>query len=87
MIFTTKSGESFDTDRDLSAPERHILQKLLIWKEMAPGVEEFRMKKREALLKGWGDSGPVSESRALKSITRDLEGEIILRLQREKGRS
>jgi len=80
MIFTTKSGESFDTDRDLSAPERHILQKLLIWKEMASGVEEFRMKKREALLKGWGGSGPVSESRALKSITRDLEAEISLRV-------
>jgi len=29
MIITTAKGKSFDTDRDLSAPERHILQNYL----------------------------------------------------------
>jgi hypothetical protein len=28
MIITTWNGKSFDTDKELSAPERHILQKL-----------------------------------------------------------
>jgi hypothetical protein len=25
MIYTTKSGESFDLEKDFSSPERHIL--------------------------------------------------------------
>ncbi len=76
MIFTTHRGESFDTDRDLTAAERHILQKLFIWKDFAATPEEFRRKKQEALARGWGDSGPVQESPALRSITRDLEDAV-----------
>ncbi len=78
MIFTTRKGESFDTDRDLTAAERHILQKLFIWKDFVATPEEFRRKKHEALTKGWGDSGPVEETPAMRSITRDLE-EAVLR--------
>jgi len=84
MIYTTARGESLDTDKDLSAPERHVLQKLFLWKDLAVGVEEFRAKKQEALRKGWGDSGPVPESPALKSIIRDLEEQLARRLQAEK---
>jgi hypothetical protein len=84
MIFTTKTGEAFDTDRDLTAPERHILQKLLIWKDFAASVEDFRSEKRKALLKGWNDSGPIQESSAMKSIARDLEEQVATRLRREK---
>jgi len=81
MIYTTQQGESFDTEKDLSAPERHILQKLFIWKEMAAGLEEFRVKKQEALQKGWGDSGPIKESRAMRCITKDLEAQVARRIQ------
>jgi hypothetical protein len=84
MIVTTRNGESFDTQRDLSAPERHILQKLFLWKSMASSVEEFRNKKREALSKGWNLSGPVEESRALKAIVKDLEEQVTERLRQEK---
>lgn len=80
MIITTRSGKSFDTATDLSAPERHILQKLILWKDMASSVDEFRQKKREALLKGWNNSGLVPESKALQTITTDMELEISLRL-------
>jgi hypothetical protein len=80
MIYTTQRGESFDTETDLSAPERHLLQKLFIWKDLAASVEEFRSKHQEALRKGWGDSGPIQESRALKGITRDLEEQVAGRL-------
>ena len=86
MILTTQRGESFDTERDFSDAERHILQKLLIWKEMAASVEEFRGKKQEALLAGWSNSGPIRESRAMKSITKDLEEQVALRLQAAKSR-
>jgi hypothetical protein len=84
MIVTTRSGESFDTQSDLSAPERHILQKLFLWKSMASSLEEFRRKTEEALAKGWNLSGPVEESRALKAIVKDLEEKVTDRLRREK---
>jgi hypothetical protein len=80
MIFTTRSGDSFDTEKDLTEAERHILQKLFIWKEMAASVEEFRRKKQEALLKGWNNSGPIRESRAMQKITRELEDAVRERL-------
>jgi hypothetical protein len=80
MIFATKSGDSFDTEKDLSEAERHILQKLFIWKEIAASVEEFRRKKQEALLKGWNNSGPIRESLAMQKITRELEDAVGERL-------
>jgi hypothetical protein len=86
MIFTTKSGQSFDTEKDLTAPERHILQKLFLWKSMASSVEEFRRKKQEALARGWNDSGPIPESRSLRCITDDLELRVVDRLKEENER-
>ncbi|MBM4294290.1 MAG: hypothetical protein FJ126_05210 [Deltaproteobacteria bacterium] len=83
MIYTTRTGESFDTEKDFSAPERHILQKLLIWKDLASSVEEWRRKKQEALLRGWSDSGPISESQAMKILTRDLEEQVARRILAE----
>jgi hypothetical protein len=84
MIYTTQRGETFDLEKDFSSPERHILQKLLIWKDMAASVEEFRLKQQEALRKGWGDSGPVQESRNLHSLTRDLAELVALRIRAAK---
>ena len=86
MIITTKNGQSFDTDRDLSAPERHILQKLIIWASFASSVEEFRHKKEEALLRGWNNSGPFPESEALRIIIAEYEERVSLRLARQEGR-
>lgn len=84
MIYTTQNGESFDLENDFSGPERHILQKLLLWKDLAASVEEFRRQKQKALRKGWGDSGPVPESRNLKVLTQDLEAQVARRLQAKK---
>jgi len=81
MLYTTQRGEAFDLEKDFSAAERHILQKLIIWKDMAASVEDFRLKKQEALQKGWGDSGPVPESRNLQSITRDFAEQVARRLR------
>ena len=81
MIYTTQRGQSFDLEKDFSSPERHILQKLLIWKDMAVSVDELRLKKQEALRKGWGDSGPIQASRNLESITRDFEEQVALRIR------
>ena len=81
MIIKTSRGKSFDTERDLTAPERHILQKLFIWGSMASSLDQFQQKKQEALQKGWNNSGPIQESEALKTIIIDLEEKVRLRLK------
>ena len=83
MIITTGDGKSFDTDKDLSAPERHIIQKLFAWGSLVTNLEQFREKKRDALLKGWNNSGPVSESMALRAILIDLERKLVARLGKD----
>jgi hypothetical protein len=80
MIIKTSSGRSFDTDRDLTDVERHIVQKLMAWESLVTSREQFMQKKEDALLKGWEGSGPVTESTALKSIIKDLEKKVVARL-------
>jgi hypothetical protein len=82
MIITTEDGKSVDTDKDLSAPERHILQKLFAWESLATSLEQFNEKKDEAFRKGWNNSGPVHEGEALNSIIRDLRKQLVARLAR-----
>lgn len=82
MIISTKDGKSFDTESDLTAPERHILQKLFLWESMASSLQEFKEKKEKAILKGWNNSGPIAESTALKSIVKELEQKVVLRLSK-----
>ena len=84
MIITTAEGKSFDTETDLTAPERHMLQKLFLWESLAVSLEQFREKKEQALLKGWNNSGPIQEGPALKSIIRDLERKVSDRLKRKE---
>jgi hypothetical protein len=81
MIITTKTGQQFDTNQDLTAGERHVLQKLFLWESMASSVQEFREKKKAALAKGWNNSGPVEQSEALKRIILDLEAKVAFRLK------
>ncbi len=81
MTYTTQTGETFDLEKDFSSPERHILQKLLLWKDLAQSVEHFRTEKQKALRQGWGDSGPVPESRNLQRLTLDLEQQVAARLR------
>jgi hypothetical protein len=81
MIITTKNGQTFDTNQDLTAIERHILQKLFLWESMASSIQEFREKKRAALSRGWNNSGPVEQSEALKKIIRHLEAKVAVRLK------
>jgi hypothetical protein len=83
VIIATKDGKTFDTETDMTAPERHILQKLFLWKSLASSLEVFRDKKEQALLKGWNHSGPIQETPVLKSIIRDLEEKVIARLNGE----
>lgn len=83
MIITTRDGKTIDTEKDLTAVERHILQKLFLWKSMADSLDQFREKKAQALLKGWNNSGPISESQNLRTIILDLEESVVARLKEE----
>lgn len=83
MIITTSGGRAFDTQKDLTAPERHVLQKLFAWQDMAESVEQFREKKEEALQKGWGNSGPIKSSVALKLIVKHMENKVVNRLKKK----
>jgi hypothetical protein len=88
MIITTSEGQSFDTQRDLTAAERHILQKLLFWESMSSTVEEFDRKRDLALQKGWNQSGPVDESPSMKCIITELRRRLTQRLgERQTGKS
>jgi len=83
MIITTWNGKSFDTDKDLTTPERHIIQKLFAWGSLVTNLEQFREKKKDALLKGWNNSGPIGESMALGTIIKDLERKVVARLRKD----
>jgi hypothetical protein len=84
MLITTTSDVVVDTDRDLSGPERQVLQQLLLWKDQAGSVQEFRAKKEQALAAGWKGSGPIRESRVLSTLVGDLEEKLAQRLLAEK---
>jgi hypothetical protein len=83
MIIKTSGGRAFDTQKDLTAPERHVLQKLFAWKDMSISLEQFKEKKEEALQKGWNNSGPITQSIALKLIVNDMEAKVIERLKKQ----
>jgi hypothetical protein len=85
MIINTVDGKTIDTETDLTAEERHVLQKLFLWESLAESIEQFREEKKNALLRGWNCSGEISESPALRSIINHLEKKLISRLYPEKG--
>jgi hypothetical protein len=84
MIINTVDGKTIDTESDLTSEERHVLQKLFLWETMADSIEQFRQKKDEALIKGWNNSGQISESPALKSVISHLEKKVSTRLSPNK---
>ncbi|MDD5204713.1 MAG: hypothetical protein PHS17_04790, partial [Desulfobacterales bacterium] len=83
VIITTRDGKTIDTEKDLTAVERHILQKLFLWKSMADSLDQFREKRAQALLKGWNNSGPIGESQNLRAVIMDLEEKVVARLKEE----
>lgn len=79
MIKTT-DGREIDTARDLTGPERHVLQKLFGWQSMSESLAQFREKTRAALAAGWNESGPITESPLLTAIIQDMERKVAERL-------
>jgi hypothetical protein len=84
VIITIRGGKSFDTDRDLSAPERHILQKLFLWESIVSSLDQFREKQKQAMQAGWNDSGPIGIREPMRAIIAQLEEKVSLRLGDKK---
>ena len=76
MIITLSGGRNIDTESDLTAVERHIVQKLYAWQSLVDSLDAFREKRDQALRAGWDDSGPVSERPILRQIVTDLEKSV-----------
>jgi hypothetical protein len=81
MIIRTSNGQSFDTELDLSAAERHVLQKIFAWKSFVKSMKEFKEKKDRSFQSGWNNSGPVAESHAMRLIIKDIEKEVASRVK------
>lgn len=85
MIITTRDGREYDTDRELTAAERHVVQKLMNWRDLAKSEAQFADKRAQALAAGWNGSGPVSPGPALAAILGLLEDQLRARLRGEGG--
>ena len=82
MIITLSGGRKIDTESDLTAVERHVVQKLYAWQSLVDSVDAFREKRDQALCAGWNDSGPVSERPILRQIIADLEALVAARVRK-----
>lgn len=80
MRIKLADGSLLDTARDLSPAERHILQKILCYKEFATSIHEFRQKTAKAFAAGWNQSGGISQSPMMSQAILQLEQEILKRL-------
>lgn len=80
MIIETRTGKTIDTATDMTAEERHILQKLMAWESLVDSLDRFREIRARAFKAGWNNSGPVRESPDLSLIIRDMEYRIRQRL-------
>lgn len=73
MIINLSSGRKIDTEKELTAEERHIVQKLYAWASVAQSSAVFKTKKEHAFKTGWNNSGPVAERNIVRQIIADLE--------------
>jgi hypothetical protein len=79
-----KSGPTRESEQELSASERYVLQQLWLWKDSVASVAEFRHKKEQALANGFDNSGQIQESQVMGSMVRELEEKLAQRLLAEK---
>jgi hypothetical protein len=79
MIIKTENGESFNTEKDLTDSERHLLQKLIIWESLVSSIDEFRGKRDDLVSEGWNNSKPIMPGEAMTAIISLLENKVIPR--------
>jgi hypothetical protein len=85
MHITLSTGRKIDTQHDLTAVERHIVQKLYAWADAVDTVEAFENKRKQALQAGWNGSGQVIERSVLRQIIDDLEKKVRTKLRPKPG--
>ena len=84
MIIKIDGNADVDTERDLTAAERHILQKLFGWRDLVNSVKDFRTKVDQCLKTGWNSSGPIKPGSALQRVILQMENELYKRAQKRK---
>ncbi len=80
MIILCENSKEVDTAR-LSPEERHIIQKLLIWKSLVTSMAGFKKKTAAALRDGWNNSGPVCTTQDLALVITHFEKKVQNRLK------
>jgi len=50
----------------------------------ASSVEQFREKEKEAMFRGWNNSGPIKTSETMRAILAELEEKVVLRLSKDE---
>jgi hypothetical protein len=83
MIIPIDNNPDVNTD-DLRSEEKHIIQKLLCWKVIVDSMEHFREKTALSLATGWNNSGPITASKGLTQVIKQMERELCIRLKEEK---
>lgn len=81
MQITLSNGRKIDTEKDLTAEERHIIQKLYAWQSLVDSLDAFRKKVQQAFHSGWNNSGPVACRGVMDQIIADLEKTVRQRLE------
>lgn len=85
MKYLTLAGRSLDTNRDLDQAGRHVAQKLIFYERLGLSPREFAQRRQRALAQGWNQSGPLTESPALKALADDLARRLALGRQEGPG--
>lgn len=85
MQIILSTGRQIDTQKDLTAEERHVVQKLYAWADAVGSVEAFENKRKQALQAGWNGSGQVIERSVLRQIIDDLEKKVKTKLRQKPG--
>lgn len=81
MQIHLSNGRKINTEKDLTAAERHIVQKLYAWQSVVNSTEAFQEKIRKAFDSGWNNSGPVIRRDIMQQIVADLEKAVISRVK------
>ncbi len=81
MQIHLSNGRKINTEKELTAEERHIVQKLYAWQSLVDSLDAFREKVRQAFDSGWNNSGPVARRDIMQQIVADLEKAVIERVK------
>ena len=76
MIYELLDGTRIDTERNLNFEERNFLQKMLIYKHLKMGLDQFRERWRRDGVPVWKGPSTLESPTPAVRILLDLEARI-----------